>query len=83
MPSTPVRTSLDELPLLLKTRGRLDEQLTADLGEAVIDRDATAPEKQRASRATGLRPGERSGRAAVDRERDRVRVLSRCTGVWS
>jgi hypothetical protein len=80
VPSTPVRTSLDELPLLLKTRGRLDEQLTADLGEAVIDRDATAPEKQRASRATGLRPGERSGRAAVDRERDRVRVLSRCTG---
>jgi hypothetical protein len=61
------------------TRGRLDEQLTADLGEPVIDRDATAPEKQRASRATGLRPGERSGRAAVDRERDRLRVLSRCT----
>ena len=43
VPSTPVRTSLDELRLLLKTSGRLDEQLTADLGEAVIDRDATAP----------------------------------------
>jgi hypothetical protein len=36
-----VRTSLDELPLLLKTRGRRDEQLTADLGEAVMT--ATPP----------------------------------------
>ena len=55
VPSTPVRTSLDKLPLLLETRGRPDEQLTA-LGEAVIDRDATALEKQRASGATGQRP---------------------------
>jgi hypothetical protein len=72
--------ALDELPLLLKARGGLDDELTAELGEPLIHRHTAALEMQRAAGAAKQRSSERPELIAVDRERDRVLVLTRMAG---